>query len=288
MSINPKVLVVGANGRNGQELIKQLQISMIPVRAMVRNKHEYQILTEENIEVVEGELSQPATLENALQGIELGYIVTANHPQAVAYYKNFFDVAKQVGVKKIIKMSALGADINSSSEVLRQHAESDQLLIDSGLNYAILRPNSFYQNLLYEARNIKRRNKFRLPLANSKQSLVDIRDVAEATVNLCKSKSLENKIYNLTGAESLSYYDVAGQLSNVLDKPIKYIEITSETSQQGMKAIGLSEWNVRVLTELQIKFAKGAFSEIYDDLAKLLKKNPTKFAVFVKDYASQF
>lgn len=285
---NIKVLVVGANGSNGQELVRQLKSNDIPVRAMVRNKNKYTGSKGESIELVEGDLSKPDSLESALEDITTAYIVTAIHPDSVMYYSNFFKAVQESEVKNVIKISALGADLDSPSEILRQHAKSDLQLINSGLNYTILRPNSFYQNLLWEARQIKRRGKFSLPLADARQSIIDIRDIAEVTVNLCKKDILDNKIYHLTGPEAISFQEVAIQLSDVLNKEVKYIAISADASEQGMKAIGMQEWHVRVLSELQRLFAKGGFSEVVEDLKILLSREPRKFSDFASDYSAKF
>lgn len=283
-----KILVVGSSGTNGQALIKQLCAENISVRALVRNKKRYKGIVDENIELVQGDLSKPETLNGVFSDIKIAYIVTAIHPDSTRYYSNFFNAAKQADVVGVIKISAMGADVKSSSEILRQHGESDSILISSGLRYAILRPNSFYQNLLWEATQIKRRGKFSLPLADARQSIVDVRDIAEATVKLCKNGSLDNKIYVLTGPESLTFKDVAVKFSDTLGKPVKYIPMSSEASEQSMKAVGLPDWNARSLAELQKMFANGDFSATYEDLKVILGREPTKLSAFIGDYAQQF
>jgi len=288
MSFNSKILIVGATGRNGRELLSQFNENNIHVRAMVRNIEKTKKLKNATTELIEGDLSDPESLKVAFIDIDIAYIVTPVHPDSVIWFSNFFNAAKNANVKHVIKFSGFGADINSDSEVLRQHGESDKQLMESGLTYTILRPNSFYQNILWLSTQIKARGKFCMPLADASQSFIDMRDVAEATFNICTSDTHKNKIYKLTGPESLSLNSMANKLSSATGRLIKYMPITIKASEAGMKAAGLPEWNARVLAEIQGIFATGAYSKTTDDMKILLGREPRTFTDFAADYANHF
>ena len=136
MSADNRILIAGATGNNGRALIEQLQTAGMPVRALVRNAEKNQSLISATTQLAEGDLSDPPTLDKALQGIGYAYIVTAIAPDAVSYYRHFFAAAKKAGVRGIIKVSALGAAVDSPAEILRQHGESDNMLINCGVRLA--------------------------------------------------------------------------------------------------------------------------------------------------------
>ena len=285
---HPKLLVAGAGGLNGRLLLKKLAENNIPVRAMVRNKESTKELENETTEIVEADLSNPATLDKAFDSIEQAYIVTAVHPDAAAYFSNFFQAAKKAGVKHVIKLSGLGASADSPSEILRQHYQSDAQLTQSGLDFTVIQPNSFFQNILGQARAIQRKWRFGMLLGEASQSLVDMNDVAEATVRIVQDKSHRNKIYPLTGPESISGNDIAEQLATFLEKPVRYKPISGTLAKQEMLAGGLPEWNANALVEIMELFATGAFQETTSDLENILDRRPNHFSDFLIENRAVF
>ena len=144
----PTLLVAGATGTNGRPLLAELSQRGVPVRALVRDREKAADLAGDTVELVVGDLADRDSLVEAMQGIETAYVVTAVHKDTVAFFDNFFSAAKTAGVGRVVKFSGLRADAASPSEIIRQHGESDDALRASGLQWTILRPNSFYQNLL--------------------------------------------------------------------------------------------------------------------------------------------
>lgn len=282
-----KILVVGATGNSGREMLAQLSSRRIRPRAMVRNIKTTN-LSSDTVDVVEGDLNDPKSLEKALEGITGALVTTSIHPEAEIYFSNFFQAAVHAEVDHLVKISAIGADPASPSRILRQHGKSDEQLRKSGIKYTILRPNSFFQNMLFQSRLISRRSKFSLPLGNSRQSIVDVRDVAEAAVKVLTEKGYENKTYDLTGPESLSCHDVARQLSEVTNRAIKYMPITTETAEQSMLSAGIPEWNASSLAEIQALFATSVFSKTTEELKLVLGKEPRRFSEFAVEHAPNF
>lgn len=277
----PKLLVAGANGQNGRLLLKKLAKNNIPVRAMVRSTDRTRDLENETTEIVEADLSNPATLDKAFDSIEQAYVVTAIQPDAATYFSNFFQAAKKAEVRHVIKLSGLGASANSPSEILRQHYRSDAQLMQSGLDFTVIQPNSFFQNILGQAKAIQRKGQFGMLLGEASQSLVDMSDVAEATVRVIQDKKHRNKIYPLTGPESISGNDMAEQLSEFLEKPVRYKPVSSSLAKQEMLAGGLPEWNVNALVEIMELFSTGTFAETTSDLKNILGRKPNRFADFL-------
>ena len=188
----------------------------------------------------------------------------------------------------MIKLSGLGAAPDSTSEILRQHYQSDQLLINSGLNYTVIQPNSFFQNIFWQKKSIRVKNRFGISMGDASQSLVDIRDVAEVTCQILKNNIHRNKVYQLTGPEALTYHDIAAHFSEKLQRPIKYRPISPSYAKQEMLAGGVPAWNAKALTEIQETFASSDFSFITDDIKKILGKTPKRFPEFLEDYKVAF
>ena len=148
------------------------------------------------------------------------------------------------GRPHVVKFSGLGAGV-ADTAIQRQHAETDALLQASGLPYTILRPNSFFQNLLLSAGTIKDHGAFYLPMRDGKQSLVDVRDVATVAVKVLTEPGHEGQVYEITGPESLSYAEVAATLSRVLGRPVRYVDVPPEVARDSMLRAGMPPWNER-------------------------------------------
>lgn len=102
------MLVTGATGNNGLEILKRLATQTLPVRAMVRNRDRATtISTLPNVEIVEGDFDRPETLLNALAGVDRAFLLTNSTERAEAQQLAFVDAAKQSGVKHIVKLSSM-------------------------------------------------------------------------------------------------------------------------------------------------------------------------------------
>ncbi|GLS27485.1 SDR family oxidoreductase [Marinibactrum halimedae] len=283
------VLIAGATGTNGKALVHALSDHPnIKPRALVRNIESARKQLGNKIDLVQGDLSDIKSLKRAFVDVQKAYIVTAIQNYTVELFYNFFVAAKEAGVSQLVKFSGLGASVDSPSEVIRQHGLSDQKLIESGLNYTILRPNSFHQNMLLQAQSIAQTDTFYLPLGQAKQSTIDVRDIADITVKVISESGHDNKIYDLTGPESLSFHEVAEIIGDQRGKSVSYVPISAYDARAAMMAQGMPEWTAHVLAEIQDLFATGIYADILPDTEKLLGKRATTFQQFVGSNLSLF
>ena len=282
------ILVVGATGTNGREVVRCLVAAGQRVRAMVRNPSKAGDLRRENVELAEGDLDDPGSLDAVLVGVERAFFVSAVDRRYVAWFGNFLTAAQRSGSPHVVKFSGMGAGIDSPSEILRQHGETDEALADSGLPYTILRPNSFYQNMLWSAGTIKDHGAFYLPMGNARQSLVDVRDIAAVAVEVLTGTGHEGKTYVITGPESLSYHQVADKLSTVLGRSIRYVEVPPEAALDSMLKAGMAKWNAHAVTELYGTFAAGGAVQTTDTVERITERGPISFDQFVRDHAAAF
>ncbi len=282
------ILIAGATGTNGREILQILNERGIPARALVRDTARAAEIAAMGFDLAEGDLTDPASLSSALRGIRAFFLLTPVSQQAVALCQTAVAAAKAAGVGQIVRLSGLGASVSSPAEIIRMHGESDEVLITSGLSYTILRPNGFYQNLLHQAQPIREMGMFFLPLGESRQSYLDVRDIAEAAANILIESSHAGKIYELTGSESLSCHDMAASLSEATGRTIRYQPVPVEAAAAAMMEMGLPEWDARAIAELQGLFATGMAEAVKPDLESLLGRPPRRFAEFARDFAGAF
>src|SRR5579864_242425 len=133
-----KILVTGATGNVGGEVVKQLAGLGVSVRALVRNRAKAAAMEGRNVEVVEGDLAKPATLGPALEGVSKLLLSSSPDPGQAALQNGVIDAAKRAGVRRIVKISAMGAAADSPISFGRWHAETERYLQQSGVLFTIL------------------------------------------------------------------------------------------------------------------------------------------------------
>lgn len=282
------ILITGATGNNGQELVRQLTALGQRVRALVRDPARAANLKGPNVELVAGDFDQPATLTAALKGTEKAFLLTPVAERFVSWQKAFIEAAQRAQVKHLVKFSGMGAGPDARSALLRLHHQTDEILRQSGVPFTILQPNSFHQNLLSAAATIQAQNKFYLPFQNAAQSTVDIRDINAVAARVFTRPGHEGKTYVLTGPEALTFQQVAEKLSSVLGRKIEYVNVPLAAAEDGMRKAGMPEWNVRTVSELLGYFASGAAATVTDAIPQLLGRPAISIEQFAGDHRAVF
>lgn len=277
---NHKILVTGATGTTGGEVVRQLMAAGQPARALVRDVSKIDSDTFAGIEFVAGDLSDPASLSAAMEGIRAVYLNVVPGPDALMQVDNVIAAAKNPGVATIVKLSGYLASAASPSAIIRMHSEADDHVRASGLGYTLLRANSFYQNILGQMESITANGTFALPLGNAHQSLIDVKDIAAIAIVAMTTDTLCNKSFDLTGPESLTFAEVAERLSRARGETVTYAPITRDQFEATLRSYGTPDAAASDVGELFDAFASGIYADVTDDVAKILGRQPRSFDAF--------
>ena len=214
------ILVTGATGLNGSELVRRLSARGIPSRALVRNLEKAQPLASlPHVEVVEGDMARPDSLTKALRGVDRAMLISSSDPTMLETQCTFIDAARKAGVRHVVKLSGIIPELDSPFRFARMHAEIEKRLEESGLAYTHLRAGEFMPSYFRQVPSIVARGILALPMADARIASVDIGDLAEVSIAVLTTSGHEGKTYPLTGPESLSMAEVAEKLSAVTGKP---------------------------------------------------------------------
>lgn len=203
-------------------------------------------------------------------------------------YSNLVKEAKKNDVKYIVKLSVMGADAEPGNTIGRLHRQEERIIEESGIPYSFLRPTAFMQNFVnYYGLTIKNENAFYLPAGDGKISFVDARDIAAVAVRVIieNGSQHENKVYEITGQETLSFGQAAEILSKEIGRTISIIDIPGEDARKGMKEMGMEDWMIGAIMEFNNQIKAGYGSKMTDVVKQIAGRNPTLFAQFAKDYA---
>jgi len=286
--MSSKILVTGATGTIGSFVCEQLKEVNADFIALVRSEEKAKPLNKKGINTVIGDFSDVASLENALTGIDRVFLLSVTSPESPKLQGNLIKIAKEKGIKHIIKVSALGTSLDSKFGIGRYHAMTEKDIRESGIPFTFLQPHSFMQNLIFESAAIKEQSTIYAPMGDGKIGMVDARDIAAVAVKALTEEGHEGKTYVLTGPEAISYYDIANVLTRVLGKEIKYVPVTSEVAHKGMLDSGMPEWLADDLTGLNLVFAAGKASDISPDVEEVTGRKAHSIKDFVSDFVYLF
>jgi uncharacterized protein YbjT (DUF2867 family) len=289
------ILVMGATGTLGGEVVKQLSSSTpaVNIKAGVHSAQNVNKVKDgDKVEVVLIDYNKPETLKEALSQVDKLFLLTPDVPNAHELASNLVIEAKKAGIRHIVKQSVMGADLEADVGTFRLHRQAEEIIEQSGIPFTFLRPNEFMQNFInFHSHFIKNNNAFYLPLEDAKVSLVDVRDIAAVAVKSLtedRSDKHNNNTYLITGPEALSYYQAAEILSSATDKKISYVNISEEEARGAMKEMGMSDWLINTISELHDYFRKGNASQVSSAVEEVTGKKPISFSQFAKDYAETF
>jgi uncharacterized protein YbjT (DUF2867 family) len=287
------ILVTGASGNIGSEVVKQL-LAVTPavsIKAAVHSRQNVKNVKDgDRVKVIPIDYNELDTLREALRDVDKLFLLTPDVPNAPDLASNAVSEAKKVGIRHIVKQSVMGADLEADVGTMRLHRQVEEIIEQSGIPFTFLRPNEFMQNFInFHSPSIKGTNAFYIPLEDAKVSLVDVRDIAAIAVeSLIDEDKHKNKTYLITGPEALSYHQVAEVLSNATGRKISYVNISEEEAKAAMKEIGMSDWLINTVSELSDYFRKGKASEVSPAVEEVTGRKPISFSQFANDYADAF
>jgi uncharacterized protein YbjT (DUF2867 family) len=297
------ILVTGSTGTVGSEVVKRLASVVssssgdnISIRAAVHSQNKADPLKQfdnKGVEIVDLDYTKPETLAGALNKVDKIFLQTLPVPDITDITSNLVKEAKKNDVKHIVKLSAMGADSEPRSTILRLHGKEEKIIEESGIPYTFLRPPAFMQNFITQFGNtIRTQNAFYVPAGDAKMSFVDTRDIAAIAARILTNNNNNggsqrhvNKAYDITGSDALSYGQVAEILSSKVGKKISYIDVTEEDARKGMKQMGADDWFIDIMLELFRIIRAGYGSQTTAAVENIIGRKPISFAQFAKDYA---
>jgi uncharacterized protein YbjT (DUF2867 family) len=300
------ILVTGATGTVGSEVVKQLVSSISTssssdqsvIRAAVHSQNKADKLRQygETIETVNMDYNKPETIAAALNKVSKVFLLTLPSLNMADISSKVISEAKKNGIQHIVKLSVFGADSEPGIVIGRLHRQEEKMVEESGILYTFLRASAFMQNFVnYYGYNIKAQNAIYLPAGNGKVSFVDARDVAAVAAKLLllteNNNGItqhENKAYVITGPEALSYSQATEIISEEIDKKISYIDTEGEDARKAMESMGIKDWLIDAILEEFYNTKMGNRSTTTNTVEQIIGRKPISFAQFVRDYAIYF
>ncbi len=280
-----KVLITGATGNVGTEVIKALQNidHQLNIYAGVRNSNEDRLkLSNYKVNFSLFDFTDVETYKAALDGCEILFLL---RPPQIAevekYFKPIIDTCKENGVKHIVFLSVQGVE---KSKIIPHH-KIEKLIVDSKVSYTFLRPAYFMQNFTTTLHNdLVNKKRIYLPAGNAKFTLIDVRDIGAVSATILTSISEHiNKSYELTCNEKLTFTEMANILSDILGTDIQYISpnLLSFFLKKRKEKTPTMFILVMIMLHYFPRFQKEP--ETTNWVEKLINRKPTTFKKFIDD-----
>jgi uncharacterized protein YbjT (DUF2867 family) len=224
------ILVTGATGNVGRNVVEQLLAAGEVVRALTRNPAGAGL--DSAVDTVFGDLSRPETLAGALRGVERAFLFPV-HGQLQA----FLDIAKDNSVDLVVLLSSSSVIMDQPNSIARLHIDSEEVVQSSGLAWTFVRPGAFMTNDLRWAPGIKAGGVVRAPYGEAAASCIDERDIAAVAVAALQNDGHAEKSYTLSGPESLTQVERVDLLSEAIGRPVRFEEQSPDAFRQQMSAM---------------------------------------------------
>ncbi len=276
------ILVTGAAGKTGTAVIKALAARNEQVRGLVRREAQVATLTAIGAaEVVVGDMGDTAVYQQAAHGVQAIYHICPNmHSDEVALGEIAIRAAQNNGVARFVYHSVM----HPQTETMPHHWHKlrvEEMLFAANLNFTILQPAAYMQNILGGWQTIVEQGRYIVPYpVETKISMVDLADVAEVAATVLIEAGHDFAIYELAGPENLSQIEVATILQTALHRPVITEEISLVDWRNNAEAVGLDVYQIETLLKMFTYYAENGFVGNSNNLAWLLGCDQTTFTEF--------
>lgn len=277
-----KILVTGATGTVGRELVGLLADSAVEVKAGTRRPDRARSRFGPLVEVVELDYDATETWDAAVQWADRVFLVPpAFDPRGDERLVPFLDWAVQSGARHMVLLSAMGVDTRERLALRR----IEQRIEKTGVAWTFLRPNVYMQNFARDflARSIRDAGVFQLPAGDAPVSFVDSRDVAAVAAEALSGEAHFGSAYTLTGPRGLSHAEAAQVISDVVGREVRYEDVPESALRDRLQETGWSDEQAATFAGLLASIREGERAAVTADVAAVLGREPGEFESFARD-----
>jgi uncharacterized protein YbjT (DUF2867 family) len=280
------ILVTGATGTIGSEVVRQLAARGEKVRALTRDPARAQVPA--GVEVARGDYREPASVQAALAGVTALFAVAVLGPDDAETEAALFAWAREAGVRRVVKLSAIGTGDPAVGPAGQWHLGGEEALRSSELEWTVLRPSVFASNTLSWAEAIRAGRPVPNMTGSGTQGVVDPRDVSEVAVETLLATGHTGRTYTLTGPELLTTADQAAALTSVLGRPVTTVDVPPDALREQFLQPGMSEIYAEGVLAGTAYVRAGRNAVVTQDAREVLGREPRTYAEWARDHQEAF
>jgi uncharacterized protein YbjT (DUF2867 family) len=274
------VLVAGATGNIGGELVRALAAAGVPVRALVRETAPAGLPPD--VDAVAGDLDRPDSLRAALDGAEAAFLLPG-----FSDMPGVMGRVRDAGVRRVVLLSGGSAEAGDRDDaVTRYMRDSEAAVRGGGVAWTILRPSGFMSNTLQWAESVRAGDVVRAPFAGVPIAVIDPYDIAAVAAVALLRGGHEGRALRLTGPDALLPADRARILGEVLGREIRFEGQPDDEAHAEMSASMPAEY-VEAFFSFYVD-GKLDESVVLPTVAEVCDRPPRSFALWAAEHAGAF
>lgn len=285
------IVVTGATGQVGGELVRQLAALDVPLRAVTRRPESADLPP--GVEVVYGDCDRPASIEAAFAGADSAFLMSAQavgSRPAPTHDMVLADAAARAGLRRVVKLSVLSggrARDGAGDDVIGRWARlAEAAVTGCGVEWTLLRPGRFMSNALHWAPMIRRGESVHIPFAARPAASIDPADVAAVAVAALTGSGHGGLAYELSGPEVRTPAGELAVLAEVLGRPLRAVDPGTEAARGGLAASGMPPAVVEAVLARSLDTDDGA--EVLPTVTRVTGRPARTFADWAGAHVDSF
>jgi uncharacterized protein YbjT (DUF2867 family) len=258
------------------------------VRAFVRDPQRATDRLGGDVDLAVGDFADPVSLRRAMQGVDRVFLTCTDGPHNVTYENAVIDAAAAGWAQRIVKLSAIGAEVGSPSIFTDAHGRIERHLRACPVPAVVLNSSFYMSNLFTAGDTIRRSGQIYAPAGDAKIAMIDPRDVAAAAAITLLEDGHDGRAYVLTGPQPITYTEVATHLSAATGRAVSFIDVPDEAAHAGLLHSGAPQWMADGLVTLFAALRSGLAAHTTDDVRRLTRRHPRSLAEFARDHRTMF
>lgn len=259
------------------------------VRALTRSPEKAKALCAPQVEAVVGDLGDPSSLRNVLNGVDRAFLVSPMNESIAANETTFIETAKASGVRFVAKL--YGCVRHDGDALDRLHQASINALKASGIEWCLISPNTVMESNLFPlADYLRDGDEILLPCGDARMGMVACEDVARCAAVVLTSDGHHGRNYQITGPSAITFSDIAAAFSRILGRSIRYTPIPEEAFKDVLiEQAGFTpeRAELEVLCHYRV-FRSGGADLVTDTCLKLTGSEATDVATFVANHRTRW
>jgi uncharacterized protein YbjT (DUF2867 family) len=283
------IVVTGATGHVGRELVGLLAAQREAVRAVTRRPGAVQFPA--GVQVAFGDFEDPASIDVAFAGADRAFLMSGQPVGSAPFPTHdivLVEAARRAGVEHVVKLSVLDGGGARDDPIAIWSRQAERAVLDSGIDWTLLRPGRFMSNALAWTPMIERGDTVTIPFALRPAASVDPADIAAVAAAALTDPERRhiNVTYELSGPEVLTPADELRILGETLGRSFQLVEPPPDQTRTGMIKAGLPEAVVDAIMDRAVNDDSGA--EILPTVQHVVGRPAMPFAEWAAAHADVF
>jgi len=256
------ILLTGITGNIGGATARALLAKGVKFRALVRDVAKAAPWAEQGVELVQGNVEDPAAVKRALVGVDRALLVMPNGEHQEPAELAFTRAAKEAGLAWIIKLSSPEAVRGTTSPIPLAHIAAEDAIKASGMKWTFVRPSFYMQNFRGSVKSARTTGKLSMPMGQGTVALTDNNDAGLFLAHImtdANSAQHHGQCYDITGPDPvMTFHDVAKVIGEVIGQPVVYDDCDPKAFQEAIRPFHRNQWHSDAVARLFAEIANNA------------------------------